>query len=696
MASPLRYLAVMTPADQNTSAIPALRVAIIGAGRMARAHVAAIGRVTSTRSQIVGVYDTNHAAAVALGAVANAPAYVNLDDLLTQAVPQVVHICTPAGAHLAPAAAALRAGAHVYVEKPFVETADQARTLLALARERDRDICVGHQVARDPAFTALLNRGGELAPLVRVDSDFTFRPVGIREGQVGPATLAAHLLDIVPHPLATLLVALETLVPDAGPAVLEAVCPGAADLHAVIRVGSVRGRLSVSLRARPIVSTLTLAGEGGALTADFIRGTVIGAGNSGTEPLEKLGNPVVEAWQLGTRSLAGVARRITGGVDYPGLSELIGEFHQSAALGNPPPFPPEHLQNATELYEELAEAVRGSLKETAPKRVTMARRAAPQPVAVVTGARGFLGREITRQLARRGFHVRGVSRTPDADHPNVHEWIRADLGRPIAPDVLAGAEVVVHAAAETAGGYEDHQRNSIDATRHVLSAMRESGVRRLVYVSSISVVRPPRFQERQQERTPLPRDARPLGAYTWGKTEAERLVSQAMAARDVDARIIRPGALVEWRSGELPGLLGRRLFGRWHLGLGRPGLPLPVCEVRAAGAAVAWSAEHFDDAPEIVNLFDERVRTRRAILEKFRASGWRGRMVWMPIPLFAALFSAARTGTGWLKGRRAERLDSWSILRPRRFKPALATWVLARAQQPALPPQPVAEIEQPR
>ena len=691
----------MTPSRRKSPASSApLRIAIVGAGRMARAHVGAIHRLARLGHQpvdIVGVYDTNHAAASALGALAPATAYANLDDLLTRADPHVVHICTPAGTHLAPAAAALRAGAHVYVEKPFVETSAQARTLLALAREAGREVCVGHQVARDPAFTALLARGGELAPLVRVDSDFTFRPVGVREGQVGPATLAAHLLDIVPHPLATLLVALETLVPGAGPAVLEAVCPGAADLHAVIRVGAVRGRLAVSLRARPIVSTLTLAGGGGALTADFIRGTVVGAGNSGTEPLEKIGNPVVEAWQLGTRSLAGIARRITGGVDYPGLAELIGEFHRAVALGNPPPFPPEHLQNATNLYEELAEAVRGSLKETAPRRETAARRA-PAPVAVVTGARGFLGREVTRALARRGYQVRGVSRTPDADHPHVHEWIRADLGRPLAPDVLAGAELVVHAAAETAGGYEEHQKNSIDATRNLLEAMQEGGVRRLVYVSSLSVVKPPRLRERQHERTPLPRprDARRLGAYTWGKTEAERLVSSALAAREVEARIIRPGALVEWRSGELPGLLGRRLFGKWHLGLGRPGAPLPVCEVRAAAAAIAWSAEHFDEAPEVVNLFDEKVGTRGAILEKFRGAGWRGRMIWVPIPLFAGLFSLARAAIGFLKGHRPERLDSWSVLRPRRFKGALATWVLARAQASAPPPRSVLEVEQPR
>jgi hypothetical protein len=71
-------------------------------------------------------------------------------------------------------------------------------------------------------------------------------------------------------------------------------------------------------------------------------------------------------------------------------------------------------------------------------------------------------------------------------------------------------------------------------------------------------------------------------------------------------------------------------------------------------------------------------------------------MVWMPIPLFAGLFSFARIAIGILKGHRPDRLDSWSILRPRRFKPAIATWVLARALQPAASPRPIVEIEQPR
>ena len=106
------------------------------------------------------------------------------------------------------------------------------------------------------------------------------------------------------------------------------------------------------------------------------------------------------------------------------------------------------------------------------------------PLAVVTGARGFLGAEIARALSP----VRGIGRTANPQNPHVHEWVAADLSGEVPPETLAGADVVVHAAAETAGGYDAHQRNTIDATRHLLHAMHAAGVSRLVLVSSLSVL----------------------------------------------------------------------------------------------------------------------------------------------------------------------------------------------------------------
>ena len=81
--------------------------------------------------------------------------------------------------HFAPARQALLAEAHVYVEKPFVEIESEARELLALARDRDRLVCAGHQQLRDPAYLALRSRIPALGPVARVDSHFAFRPVGL-------------------------------------------------------------------------------------------------------------------------------------------------------------------------------------------------------------------------------------------------------------------------------------------------------------------------------------------------------------------------------------------------------------------------------------------------------------------------------------------------------------------------------------
>ena len=73
-------------------------------------------------------------------------------------------------------------------------------------------------------------------------------------------------------------------------------------LHAELRAGEVTGRLAVSLRARPVASTLTVAGANGSLTADFVRSILLGAANEGTSPVEKILNPFVEALQLTSRS----------------------------------------------------------------------------------------------------------------------------------------------------------------------------------------------------------------------------------------------------------------------------------------------------------------------------------------------------------------------------------------------------------
>jgi predicted dehydrogenase/nucleoside-diphosphate-sugar epimerase len=664
-----------------------LRVAFVGTGNMAGLHLAALGRVPTAHS-VVGVYDVRLEAAQAFARRAGAQAYASLSTLLSESRPDVVHICTTAGSHFEPARQALLAGAHVYVEKPFVETQVEADTLFAAARERGLVICAGHQLVCDPSFGRLLERVASLQPVSLIDSYFAFRPPRLDPSRASRRALGDQLLDILPHPLYTLVAALERFGPPGARLEIVNVTATPTVLHALLRMGEVTGRLCVSLRARPVASTLTVAGAHGALTTDFIRAILLGSANEGTSPIEKIVNPFLEAGQLAWRTAASLAKRFVRGADYPGLVELLGAFYAAAATGAPPPLSADHLRRVTVIYEQLAANVRSVAagEVVAPVAATVAR-----PLVVVTGGGGFLGRAINRELARRGFRVRGVGRSARPDDPHLDEWVRADLAEELAPHVLAGAAVVVHAAAETAGGFEAHERNTVGATRRVLRAMAAGQVRRLIYVSTISVLRPPRpFWERQTEQTPLAPRAELLGPYTWGKCVAEELVAAAAARQEIEARILRPAALIDWRRIELPGLLGRRLFSDWHLGLGRPGLPFAVCDVERAGAAVAWYAERFEDAPPLVNLIDPAIGTRGQLLDRFHDHGWRGHVLWVPISLLAGALAATRLVATLARGARSRPLAAWSILRPRRYETAVAARVLAAASEDSRPAKPAA------
>jgi predicted dehydrogenase len=648
-----------------------LRIAFIGAGQMARHHARALPRLP-VPAVAVGVHDRAPGRAEEFAALAGCERYASYEVLFRDARPDVVHVCTPPRAHFEAASAALEAGAHVYVEKPFALTVDHARELLEAARARHLLVCAGHQLLRDRAFEKLLAGAAGLGALVQVDSHFAFRPVGVSTARVGVSTLVRELVDVLPHPLYSLVSVLERFAPRE-PIDLSWVRATPTDVQAMLGAGAVAGRLSVSLRARPVASSLTLTGTRGSLTCDFVRSMVVGGANPGTEPLEKLLNPMMEAAQSLAGAVLSVPRRLRAGTGYPGLPGMIGAFYRAVADGGP--------------FERLVASIEAAAVRARPRwPADRPPRAAPR--VVVTGARGFLGAEIARVAAP----VRGIGRSDRPENAGIEQWVSADLSDGLRPEALAGAEVVIHAAAETAGGYPEHQRNTIAATRHLLDAMHAAGVSRLVLVSSLSVLEPPRTPwERQDEQTRRASEPRRFGAYTWGKCRQEELVEREAVPRGIATRIIRPGALMDMREPSLPGLMGRRLFGRWHMGLGRPGLPIAVCDVERCAEVIAWCAAHFEEAPPVINLFDAAIATRGDLVSRLRAEGWNGRMLWVPISLVALGLTAARVAVSLCRGRWPDRLAAWSILRPRRYDTSVAAAVL-EAARPGTRPLPADEV----
>jgi predicted dehydrogenase len=156
-----------------------LRAAIVGTGGIARAHVRGL-RALADQVEIVAATDIDVDRLETFGAEWEIPKrYRSVDELLAAEHLDLVHICTPPGAHAEPAIKALEAGATVVCEKPPCLTLAEFDRILA-AEERNPGHFVGifqhrfgtaAQVAKD-----LIDAGRFGRPLVAICHTLWYRP----------------------------------------------------------------------------------------------------------------------------------------------------------------------------------------------------------------------------------------------------------------------------------------------------------------------------------------------------------------------------------------------------------------------------------------------------------------------------------------------------------------------------------------
>lgn len=143
----------------------------------------------------------------------------------------------------------------------------------------------------------------------------------------------------------------------------------------------------------------------------------------------------------------------------------------------------------------------------------------------VTGATGFVGGHVARELRERGGEVRDE---------------RVELLAPAALErAFAGCEAVMHVAALYS--YDDDppalERANVEGTRNVVGACARAGVRRLVFTSTAGTCGPVPGRPATEEDSP---PAWELSVpYKRTKLEAERLVLAA-AREGVDAVVVNP------------------------------------------------------------------------------------------------------------------------------------------------------------
>ena len=664
------------------SANSPLRVGLIGFGKMGRHHLKAIA--ASGRATVVGVADPA-ASAEELSELLPATAVVvaSAAELFAKARPDVVHIVTPPASHAELALQAIAAGCHVYVEKPFTPTAAEAEQILTRAAERGVTVCAGHQVLFEAPALAVWEHLSTIGRLVHIESYFAFKMVR------RTITAVDQVKDILPHAVYPVVDQLRTATGllDAPIEILGQSLDADGEAYALLRLGKVTAIVMVTLNGRPVEQYQNLIGTNGSLRADYIGGFLGRLVGPGTGPGVLL-TPYRRALHTVTGTTRGVTKLILGG-SYPGLRTLVARFYQSIQEGTAPPLSPRSILDTVTICERLGaelEVVEHAAESGAEHALRQAEAALPPPrpdapLVLLTGGTGLLGKRIAETLRQAGFPLRVVARRvpPFSRRVPGVEYVAGDLARGLAPENLTGVGYVVHAAAETSGGKEDHRRNSIEATRILIEGAARAGAKGVLHISSLAVLKTSREMGRAlDEATPVDDASIKRGPYVWGKAESEGLAVRLGQDLGIPVRVIRPGPLVDYTAYQPPGRLGREL-GPTFVAMGPSNGPLSVCDVTTAATVVRSYLEDFEAAPPLLNLVEAPPPTRRELMERFRRDRPDLRVVWFPAWLLRAMSGPLKLVQRYGMGSK-EPLDVAAAFASERYVTDLAARVIARAQ----------------
>lgn len=347
-----------------------LRIALIGCGQIADAHLQEIAKLSCAR--LVAVCDVHRDLADQAAARFDVPAaYDDHRRMLDETHPDVVHVATPAQTHQRLAIELLQRGCHVYVEKPLALNVAGADEILAAALAAGRLVCVGHDQLFDPAWRDCRQRidAGHIGPVQHVESVLGY-PLS---GQFGAlvASDETHWVRRLPgglfhntisHPLYRIT----DLLPDDAPRIdarwfARGDAPFPTELRVQLQGRNVTGSLLFDTGIEPQRIT-RVYGARGCLTVDFDAQTVVLHRNPRLPgAFGRLETPW-RAWRQAARNLRrNVGRFVRSDLHYfAGMRGLIGAFYGAIQSGGPPPIAYAEMRRVTRIMDAIFDHCRTS------------------------------------------------------------------------------------------------------------------------------------------------------------------------------------------------------------------------------------------------------------------------------------------------------------------------------------------------
>jgi predicted dehydrogenase len=350
-----------------------LKIAIVGCGKIADGHIEEIQKMPET-AQVVAVCDLEILMAEQIAMRYRIPHhYDSYERMLEVDRPDVVHIATPPGSHLALTKMAVDAGCHVYVEKPLTLNLADSKKLVDYVTAHDRKLTLGYTYLFDPPAMAMreLIAAGVVGDPVHVEYNLS--------GPFGAAILGdpSHWVHRLPGKLFHnnidhMLNKLPEFIDDDEPRVTAF---GYArrqgrhgdsrdelldELRVTIQGARTSAYATFSSHARPAGHFVRVYGTKNTVHVDYLARTVTLPGSSSLPAaIGRLLPAFNQAWQYfreGGRNAARFAR--SDFHFFSGLHRLLALYYASILDNGPPPISYRDMLRVSAMMDEIFRQVR--------------------------------------------------------------------------------------------------------------------------------------------------------------------------------------------------------------------------------------------------------------------------------------------------------------------------------------------------
>jgi predicted dehydrogenase len=347
-----------------------LKIAIVGCGKIADAHVEEVRKIPT--AELCAVCDTEPVIAEQLATRYAIPRwYSDLGKLLETEAPDVLHITTPPQSHLALTRMAVAAGCHVFLEKPIALRHCDTQAIFAAAKVGGRKLSVNYWPKFEAPALELrrLYESGTLGDIVHIESSYGYN----LEGDFGMAFRRdpEHWVNKMPgklfqNVLDHILNRITPFIEDDNPEINAFAFsgdPGGSDMLDELR-GSIRGAKSTayatfSAHARPVGQTLRVYGTRNTAFIDFVARTlVLERKQAIPSALGRLLPAFLTAKDYLGQGFHNANRfRHSHFHFFDGMRTLLTEFYTSIEQNTAPPIPYEEILRVSALMERIFEQV---------------------------------------------------------------------------------------------------------------------------------------------------------------------------------------------------------------------------------------------------------------------------------------------------------------------------------------------------